>query len=229
MLSGSNSPSTVHGKTTGENRAKVPTVLSKQTLLEGVKYLGAKDSDLGHLFSQAGPPPLWEREPGFPTLVLIILEQQVSLASARATFRKVNQAANPLTPDGFLRYSDGELRTMGFSRQKTAYCRDLARAIGNGELYLPDLEVMDDFGARSRLMVIKGVGPWTADIYLLRAMLRPDIWPSADLALAKAVQEVKGLASRPNPDELEDIAEGWRPWRAVAARALWQFYLSRRK
>ena len=118
---------------------------------------------------------------------------------------------------------------MGFSRQKTAYCREVARAIGNGELYLPDLAVMDDFGARSRLMAIKGVGPWTADIYLLRALLRPDIWPSADLALAKAVQEVKGLASRPKPDELEDIAEGWRPWRAVAARALWQFYLSRRK
>jgi DNA-3-methyladenine glycosylase II len=218
-------PSIHPGKGPARNRAVIPKPLTPEKILEAVAYLETRDADLAHLFSGAGPPPMWKREPGFPTLLRIVLEQQVSLSSARAAFRKLKETTHPLTPERFLQCSDGKLKKAGFSRQKATYCRELARSIVKGQLNLPGLKTMDDFMARSRLMVVKGVGPWTADIYLLRALLRPDVWPEADLALAKAVQELKGLPFRPQPDELERIARAWRPWRAVAARALWQFYL----
>ncbi len=204
------------------------TSLSNESLKQGVEYLTYADLDLARLVSEVGPPPLWAREPGFPTLVHIILEQQVSLASAQAAFTRLQAAAVDLTPVRFLEFTDGELKAIGFSRQKTHYCRELAGAILRGELDLEHLTMMDDSSARTKLMEIKGIGSWTADIYLLLAMLRPDIWPSGDLALATAVQGVKCLASRPGPDELESIARPWQPWRAVAARILWHHYLSQR-
>jgi DNA-3-methyladenine glycosylase II len=202
--------------------------LSSESLRQGIEYLSDADPDLARLVSEAGPPPLWAREPGFPSLVHIILEQQVSLASARAAFTRLQEAAVMLTPERFLEFTGVELKGIGFSRQKTAYCRELARAILLGELDLVSLKDMDDLSARTELMKIKGIGPWTADIYLLLAMLRPDIWPTGDLALAIAVGEVKGLSSRPGPDEMDHIARPWRPWRAVAARILWHHYLSQR-
>jgi DNA-3-methyladenine glycosylase II len=206
-----------------------PSPLDNQTLLRGVAYLADVDPELARLASNLGPPPLWAREPGFATLVHIILEQQVSLASARAAFDRLEAAAAPLTPTRFLAFSDAQLKEIGFSRQKTRYGRELATAILEGELDLAGLSLLDDGAARARLMAIKGIGPWTADIYLLMAMLRPDTWPAGDLALAVAVQEVKGLPLRPGPEELERISAPWRPWRAVAARLLWHFYLSQRR
>jgi DNA-3-methyladenine glycosylase II len=206
----------------------MPKSLSSETLGHGVEFLANADTDLARLVSEVGPPPLWAREPGFPTLVHIILEQQVSLASAQAAFTRLQASAVDLTPVRFLEFKDGELKAIGFSRQKTLYCRELAGAILRGELDLENLTMMDDSSARTKLMEIKGIGSWTADIYLLLAMLRPDIWPSGDLALATAVQGVKGLPSRPGPDELESIARPWQPWRAVAARILWHHYLSQR-
>jgi len=169
---------------------------------------------------------MWDREPGFPTLVHIILEQQVSLASAKAAYDRLLAAASPLTPAIFLEFDDVELKRFGFSRQKTTYGRGLAQAILDGHLDLAKLEALDDAAVRSELMVIKGIGPWTADIYLLMALRRPDVWPIGDLALASAAWRVKGLASRPTPEELDDLGAGWRPWRAVAARLLWRYYLS---
>jgi DNA-3-methyladenine glycosylase II len=206
----------------------MPKSLSSETLGHGVEFLANADPDLARLVSEVGPPPLWAREPGFPTLVHIILEQQVSLASAQAAFTRLQASAVDLTPVRFLEFKDGELKAIGFSRQKTLYCRELAGAILRGELDLENLTMMDDSSARTKLMEIKGIGSWTADIYLLLAMLRPDIWPSGDLALATAVQGVKSLPSRPGPDELESIARPWQPWRAVAARILWHHYLSQR-
>ena len=129
-------------------------------------------------------------------------------------------------PEGFLELDDATLKNIGFSRQKTAYCRHLARSILEKRLNLTGLGEMDTAAARSELMKIKGIGPWTADIYLLSALRRPDIWPKGDLALAVSVQKVKNLASRPTPDELEAISTLWRPWRAVAARILWHDYLN---
>jgi DNA-3-methyladenine glycosylase II len=169
---------------------------------------------------------MWNRRPGFSTLLHIILEQQVSLASARAAFDRLRAAASPLTPARFLEFDDAQLKAIGFSRQKTAYGRHLAQSMMDGHFKLAALKKMDDATAREELLKLKGVGPWTADIYLLMALRRPDVWPSGDLALAVAVQRVNRLQLRPTLDEMEEIGAGWRPWRAVAARVLWHYYLS---
>jgi len=169
---------------------------------------------------------MWEREAGFSTLLHIILEQQVSLASARAAHTKLLEIAKPLTPRRFLKLDDATLKAVGFSRQKTRYGRELARSIIQRELDLDGLMSLDDGAVRSELIKINGIGRWTADIYLLMVLRRPDIWPSGDLALAVAAQHVKKLKTRPTPDELDEIGIAWKPWRAVAARILWHYYLS---
>lgn len=199
--------------------------LTEETLLHGVQVLCERDSDLARVAARLGPPPLWAREPGFPTLIQIILEQQVSLASAQAAFRRLVAACDPLTPTGFLRLDDVTLKAVGFSRQKMGYGRELAEAVLAGALDLEGLAGMDDETVRQQLMAVKGIGHWSADIYLLMALRRPDAWPNADLALAVAAQGVKGLAGRPAPAELEAFSRAWRPWRAVAARLLWHHYL----
>jgi DNA-3-methyladenine glycosylase II len=173
-----------------------------------------------------GPPPLWARPEGFPTLLHIILEQQVSLASARAAFQRLLKAATPLTPRRFLKLDDEALRQAGFSRQKAAYGRALAEAVLQKDLDLSGLGSLDDGPARSALLCVKGIGPWTADIYLLMALLRPDVWPRGDRALVVAYHRLIGSRSVPSDDELAERAMAWKPWRAVAARLLWHFYLS---
>ena len=216
------------GKNYGYPKTQIKT-LTGETFIRAISHLSKTDPDLARVVSKLGRPPLWAREPGFPTLVLIILEQQVSLASARAAFNRLQNAAKPLSPKRFLAFDDRELKTIGFSRQKSLYCRELAGAIIRGNLDLAKLHELEDSTARSRLMEMRGIGTWTADIYLMMAMLRPDVWPSGDLALATATQKVKRLSSRPAPDELDEIARPWRPWRAVAARILWHHYLSKEK
>lgn len=198
--------------------------LGEASLLEAVKILSARDADLARVIQLYGPPPLWAREPGFATLVWIILEQQVSLASAKATFQKLS-ATIPVIPKDFLKLDDATLRAIGFSRQKTAYVRHLSRAILDG-FDLDGLQHLDDAKVKTRLIELKGIGSWTADIYLLMVLSRPDVWPVGDLALQIAVQRLKGLSVRPTALELEAIGQPWKPWRAVAARILWHFYLS---
>lgn len=202
------------------------SVLTQTTFAEGLRYLSERDNDLAQILDKLGAPPMWSREPGFPTLVYIILEQQVSLASAKAAFTRLLAAASPLTPQRFLELDDHALKRIGFSRQKMIYSRHLAEAVLQGRLDLDALEIMDDEAARAALIEMKGIGPWTADIYLLMVLHRPDVWPSGDIALAKAVQVVKKLPARPLPGQLIEIAQAWQPWRAVAARLLWHFYLS---
>jgi DNA-3-methyladenine glycosylase II len=204
-------------------------IINDETLALGLKDLAGRDPDLGRIWARLGTPPIWARQPGFATLLYIILEQQVSLASARAAYNRLVIAASPLTPERFLEFDDGALKTIGFSRQKTAYGRILAHAILDHHLNLDLLPIQDDNSARAELMKIKGIGRWSADIYLLMALLRPDIWPSSDLALATALQEVKGLPFRPDVKQMEAFAVSWQPWRAVAARLLWQSYLYCRK
>jgi DNA-3-methyladenine glycosylase II len=212
----------------GNVPAKAPArALTSASLSRGLSHLAAVDADLARVLKEHGRPPLWEREQGFGTLVLTILEQQVSLASARAAYGRLLAHASPPTPESFLALDDAALRLAGFSRQKTAYARHLAQLVAAGELDLPALAAMGDDEARAALMKVKGVGPWTAEIYLLMALLRRDAWPAGDLALAVAAREVKGLPARPTPDELEELARPWRPWRAVAARLLWLHYLDR--
>jgi DNA-3-methyladenine glycosylase II len=162
-------------------------------------------------------------------LIHIILEQQVSIASAQAAFDRLQAAIAPITPDRFLQLDEVQLKQIGFSRQKTQYARLLAQAILNQQLDLSALVQLEDAQVRRRLTTLKGIGDWTVDIYLLMALRRPDALPKGDLALAIAVQQVKGLSKRPTHLELEAIAEQWRPWRAVATRLLWHYYLSDRK
>ena len=202
--------------------------MTAASLARGVRALSEVDEDLARVARTCGAPQMWEREPGFPTLVFIILEQQVSLASARAAFERLLAVVPTLTPETFLALDDETLRRVGFSRQKTLYCKLAAAAIVSGAFDLDALSSVDDEAARAALMSLKGVGHWTAEIYLLRALLRPDAWPSGDLALQIAAQEVKGLSARPTAAELDELAEHWRPWRAVAARLLWQHYLYKR-
>ncbi len=203
--------------------------LSRRALLKGVRELATRDEDLAKIVSTYGPPPLWEREQGFHTLIHIILEQQVSLASAKAAYTRLEKAANPLTPENLLSLTDEELKQIGFSRQKTRYSRELANAITDGDLDLSGLAGLENEEAREQLIKVKGIGPWTADIYLLMALGRPDIWPRGDLALEAALQRAKGWLRRPTSEEARDLSEDWRPWRAVAARLLWHFYLSEGK
>ncbi|WP_017316268.1 DNA-3-methyladenine glycosylase family protein [Mastigocladopsis repens] len=200
--------------------------LTQESLARGLMVLASRDSDFAQILETLGPPPLWERKAGFSTLLRIILEQQVSLAAARAVFDRLCGVVVPLTPENFLTLDDVQLKTIGFSRQKTVYGRALAIAIISGQLDLTTLETMDETVIRTELKRIKGIGDWTVDIYLLMALQRPDVFPKGDLALAIALQKIKGLVLRPTPEELEAIAESWRPWRAVAARILWHYYLS---
>jgi DNA-3-methyladenine glycosylase II len=201
-------------------------MLTIAELHRATRILARRDPDLRRVVRAHGPPPLWRRRPGFATLVQIILEQQVSLASARAAFERARRLADPFTPENFLRLGDAELRVAGFSRQKTRYCRNLARAILDQGLDLRGFARADDDEVRRSLTAITGIGAWTADIYLIMALGRPDIWPLGDIALAQAARELKRLPIRPVAAEMIAIGEDWRPWRAVAARVLWHHYLS---
>ncbi len=204
--------------------------LDEQNLPEICRKLAKKDSDLAFIFETYGVPPLWKREASFATLVHIILEQQVSLASALSAFNKLKEKLGAVvTPEGVLSLTDEELKTAYFSRQKIVYARELAKAILDGSLDLKRLENLSDAEAKSELKKIKGIGDWTADIYLLMALLRPDVMPKGDLALHVAWKKLKTLEHAPHSDEFQIIAERWKPFRAVAARLLWHFYLSNRK
>jgi DNA-3-methyladenine glycosylase II len=200
--------------------------LTRRSFDQALDFLRDVDLDLGEILSRLGPPPMWNRDPGFPTLVHIILEQQVSLASAKAAFGKLSNKIAPLEPESFLTLDDTTLKSIGFSGQKGRYCRELAHAIIDGTLDLDVLPSLPDRVVRAELEQVTGIGPWTADIYLLMALLRPDVWPPGDLALATAVQDLKGLDHRPRPEELRKLGDPWRPWRSVAARILWHHYLN---
>jgi len=184
------------------------------------------DPALGSITQRYGLPPYWKRPPGFPTLIHIILEQQVSLASARAAFEKLQDRIGYVTPDRFIRLDDEDLRRAGFSRQKARYCRLLASAILDGHFDLDGLERLDDSKAMAGLCSLTGIGPWTAQTYLLMALRRPDVWPAGDLALQVAIQHVYELEKRPRADETLPYAAAWSPYRSVAARMLWHYYLS---
>ena len=201
------------------------TALTESTLAAATSFLAKQDPDLGGVVRRYGVPPLWGREPGFATLLRTILEQQVSLASADAAYRRLLEVVDPLTPEGFLGLDDATLRAVGFSRQKTRYGRLLAESLVDGSLDLEAVSGLEDDAARGALTSLTGIGPWTADTYLLMALGRQDVWPAADIALQAAVRDLKSLPARPTAEAMVDLAEPWRPWRAVAARILWFHYL----
>ena len=200
--------------------------LDRKSLAIAAKSVASIDKDFAGILEKHGPPPLWEREPGFVTLIRIILEQQVSLASADAMFKRLKKNINPLSPTTVIKAGEPFLRSFGVTRQKAAYFINVAQAIQNGELDLEALDLDSDQIAIENLTAVKGIGQWTAKIYLLMALRRPDVWPVGDVALATAFKNLKGRSERPSQPELSEIAKPWSPHRATAARMLWHYYLS---
>ena len=198
-------------------------------LLAGVARLIRRDRGLRAIVRRDGPPPLWSRPRGFPTLLRIILEQQVSLASARAMYLRLAAATGAVTPSAVLGLGVPGLRGLGFTRQKAAYAVALAARIEDGSLPVARLHRLPDEEARALLEGVPGIGSWTAGIYLLMALRRPDVWPRGDLALHKAMARLEALPVLPSAVEAELIAARWKPLRAVAARILWHGYLSERR
>jgi DNA-3-methyladenine glycosylase II len=192
-----------------------------------VRRLARLEPRFAAIVARHGPPPDLAREPGYATLVLNILEQQVSLASAHAAYRRLEQRVGKVTPKRLLALSDDSLRAVGFSRQKAAYARGVAQACLAG-FDFDAVCAMDDAAAERVLTALPGVGPWTAHVYLMMALGRPDVFPARDLALQIAVQETWRLRARPGVDEMLRRAEAWRPERSSAARLLWHGYLARR-
>lgn len=202
-----------------------PTLNSEKLQL-AYSDLVAKIPQFKMIVDRFGTPPLWDRPNGFSTLLYIILEQQVSLASAKSTFEKLKSTLKIISPKAFLTLNDEQLKDVGFSRQKTRYGRIVAEEILSGNLDLENLDRLDDQSVKTKLMSIIGIGHWTSDIYLVMVLLRQDVWPHGDRALAVSAYEVFQLRNIPSYDALKLMAEKWSPWRSVAARLLWHHYLS---
>ena len=206
----------------------MPRSLTQVSLGRHSRDLAKADPLLHLVYEKYGPPPLWDREPGVGTLLRIILEQQVSLASAKACFDKLAALLGDVSPADVLTLSDSELKGVGFSRQKASYARHLAEAILDERIDLDSLDMLPDAEVKAELIKLKGVGEWTSDIYLLMALLRPDVMPKGDIALQSAWSRLCG-EPKPSSDEFLLIADRWRPHRSSAARLLWHFYLSEKR
>jgi len=202
--------------------------MDETSLAAATASLAEMDAVLAQLAERNGVPPLWPREPGFATLLRLVLEQQVSLASADAAFRKLEVTMGAIEPAPFLEFDDEDLKAIGFSRQKAGYVRGIAQGLIDGSIDLNLLIDLPDDGAASRLIAIRGIGPWTAACYLLFALRRPDVWPPGDRALEVSIGRVFGLRGAVPSEAANERVLAWRPLRAVAARLLWHDYLGGR-
>jgi DNA-3-methyladenine glycosylase II len=187
-----------------------------------------KDNDLKKVIAQYGYPPFWSRVPSFSTLINIILEQQVSLASAKAAFLKLESKIGHIVPEKILLLTDHEMKDCYFSRQKIKYARHLAEVIVNGELDIEELNNLPDDLVRGELKKVKGIGDWTVDVYLMMGLHRRDCFAAGDIALIKSIKEVKGLPPLTSKEEILSIVENWRPYRTIAAFMLWHAYIQKR-
>lgn len=199
-------------------------IYAPQSLDDGITAL-AGEAVFAAILERAGPPRFRRRRNGFATLLHIILEQQVSIDAAAAMHRRLAGLCRPLAPAPFLALDDATLKRCGFSRQKMGYARGLAEAVIAGRLDFAALAALSDDDAFAALVALKGIGRWSAEIYLIFALGRADVWPAADLGLQIAVGECLGLGERPRDAELRALADKWRPWRSVAACLFWQSYL----
>ncbi|MGB5102848.1 MAG: hypothetical protein WBO04_05940 [Steroidobacteraceae bacterium] len=207
---------------------EVPRQLNAASLRAGVDALCRRDDDLAAVVGRLGIPPLWGRRPGFAALVHIVLEQQVSIVAARTMYQRLRRRVGTVTPQSITRLGVDGMRGLGFTRQKSACCHGLAEALLAGHVDLSGVARADDDTGRRALLEIRGLGPWSVDIYYLMALRRPDVWPQGDLALAVGLREVKRLDALPSRDRQHVLAARWRPWRSVAARVLWAHYLAAR-
>ena len=193
-----------------------------------VTDVAATDEHLAAELADSGMPERWSRPPGFPSLVLLILEQQVSLASAAAAYERIRTRTGAMTPAALLATTPEDLRADGVSRQKDRYLRALSTAVTTGALDLDRLPTLSDDEVLAELVALPGIGRWTAEAYLLACLDRPDVWPVGDRALQVAVAERLGLPDVPDQAELGAIGTRWAPHRSTAARLLWHGYLVRR-
>ena len=198
--------------------------LNEHTLTEGLQALGRMDSDVARALDEVGSPELRSREPGFEALLGAIVSQQISKAAAQTVWDRLVAAADPLGPETVLALDEDALRAAGLSRQKANYARGLAEAVVTGAIDLGGLAHLPDETVIEQLVALKGIGRWSAEIYLLFALGRPDAFPADDLALMIGAQRLKRLDDRPNRTALTEIAEAWRPWRGPAALLLWHYY-----
>lgn len=206
--------------------------LTRQGLRDALDALAATDPDIARALAEAGYPTLRRRGGGFASLLRAITGQQLSIASAAAIWGRLETSCTErggITPEAFLSLADEDLRAIGFSRQKTAYARSLASCLTDGTVRLDRLGRMADEAAIEMLIQIKGIGRWTAEIYMMHAHGRPDILPADDLALMVGAQFLRDLEARPTAKELTAMAEAWRPHRTAAAHLLWHYYRHRRE
>jgi len=190
-----------------------------------IEHLIRTDKTIAFIYERYGHPPNWTRPPGFVSLSKIILEQQVSLASAKAHFKKLDNYLLEFTPENILRLTDVEMRNCQVSRQKASYLRALSIAIVEGELKLDKLSDKSEHEIRSRLTNIKGIGEWTTDVYLMFCLQAKDIFPIGDIALVNAAKELIDAATK---EEVIAHAAAWKPFRSLAAYFLWHYYLKKR-
>ncbi len=198
--------------------------LTQASLKRGLRHIAEHDADMAAALEAHGHPKLRRREPGFATLLRVIVGQQLSIAAAATIWQRLEEAVSPLTPQGLMTQSETTLRGVGLSRQKIGYARGLAGDVRLGRVDLGGLAAMADDAALAELVKIKGIGRWSAEIYLLFALGRADILPVDDLALLTETQRIKGLTKRPDAKKMIAIAEPWRPWRGAAAHLLWHTY-----
>lgn len=190
--------------------------------------LAKRDKDIKKIISNHSYPPMWIRPPSFSTLIHIVLEQQVSLASARAAFNKLKEKIGTITPVKLLALSDAELKACYFSRQKIIYARHLAETLLSKKIQLKKYTLLPDEEIKVSLKQVKGIGDWTADVYLLFALQRTDVFPIGDLAMVNAIKEIKKLPAKTSKEELLEMAESWRPYRSIAAMLFWHHYIKTR-
>ncbi len=191
--------------------------------------LAKKDKDLKNIIHSYGYPPFWNRAASFETLVYIILEQQVSLSSARAAFFKLKEKVTDITPESLLQLNDAEMRACYFSRQKTIYARHLAQAMQSGQLDIDSFVNLENDEIRAALTQVKGIGNWTVDVYLMMVMHRTNLFPLGDIALIRSIKETKALHAGITKEEIAEIVTHWQPYQTIAAYLLWHAYLSKRK
>ncbi len=195
-----------------------------ETLRPALEALAARDADIARAYRVCGLPPVRSRPDGFAGLFTIMCAQQVSVHAAKAIIERLRAAADPLTPESFLALDQAAMKEIGLSRQKVRYGRALAEDVAAGRIDLEAVAGLPDRAALEHLVRAKGVGRWTAEIYLLFALGRPDVWPVDDLGVRVAAQRLKRLAERPGPEAMLEIGQPWRPHRSAAARFLWHFY-----
>lgn len=202
--------------------------MNRKRLGEAVRGLCDRDPVFADVHRQWGEPPLWRRPASFRTLVMIIMEQKISLASARAVMQRLEDVCIPFTAARFLALDMDAVRAAGVSNAKIQYCRSIAEAMLRRQLMLTSLSALGDEAVIERLVQVHGIGPWTAGVYLTMVLCRQDAWASGDRALAVSVAEIWGLDDVPSYPELDERAQAWRPYRGAASRLLWHAYLSRR-